>query len=258
MVAYEELFRSRVQHPPEVVPHRRWTRVRYPLPDRTIDVALWREPVETIIAAPARALDGFVLHMRHGRGGLDLGDPDFRRVYSIQTSDPGLARELLDTRTRALIAFTGRVAMPTRARDRCYSYTIAGGFVSARAATFDDHGDALEDTILAVDALAHRSDALADAWLRAADALGAQVRGQVWTVAGDLVLWIPRPSGAYTASVARRPPGNGAGPRRAELATRVVDDRQRVAWIETLTPSAAELRAAITELEGRRGGPPYR
>jgi hypothetical protein len=257
-VRYDELFRTRVVGPATSVVVGRFTRVRYPFADRVVDVAIASEQKGegTTVAAPCRALEGFFLQLRHDDRGsrtMLLGDAAFQLVYAIETSDAGLAIDLLDAPTRSLIAFTGHVTMPTRRRDRCYSYTIAQGFVSARSVAIEDSDEALEDAILAVDALSRRPDGLTASWRRTAAELGAEIRGEAWTVGGGLRLIVPSASGAYTVTVGEHAIGDAG-----TLATKVIDDAQAVVWIESLTPDAQRIRAAISQLSASRIRAPYR
>lgn len=258
MTPYDELFKNRVVGPATSVVIGRFTRVRYPFADRVVDIAIGSDRIDgTTVAARCRALDGFFLQLRHDdRGSRDvlIGDASFQLTYTIETSDHGLAIDLLDAPTRALIAFTGHMTMPTRRRDRCYSYTIAEGFVSARAMAPEESGEALEDTILAVDALAHRPDALAAIWRRTAEELGAEIRGETWTVAGDLRLIVPSAGGAFTVTVGERAHLDDT----TSLATKVIDDSHTLVWIDSLTPDAGRIRAAIAQLAAGRTREPYR
>jgi hypothetical protein len=259
VVRLDELFRTRVVGPATCAVVGRFTRVRYPFADRVIDVAVHNDAkgLGTTVAAPCKPLDGFLLKLRHddrGTRAVLLGDAAFQLTYAIETSDSGLAIDLLDAPTRGLIAFTGHVTMPTRRRDRCYSYTIAQGFVSARAQAEEDSGEALEDAILAVDALARRPEGLAAAWRRTAAELGGEVRGDTWTVGGDLRVIVPSTTGAYTVTIGERPLADDS----TALATKVIDDAQAVVWIDSLTPDPARIRAAIALLAGGRNRVPYR
>lgn len=257
-LALGELFRTRVIGPPDAQVVGRFTRVRYPFADRTIDVAIAVDNYHgTTVGTPCHALDGFLLRLVHddrGNDALGVGDAQFQVTYSIETSDAGLAIDLLDAPTRSLIAFTGHVTMPTRRRDRCYSYTIAQGFVSAHAAAAEESVEALEDVILAVDALARRPEAMTAAWHRLAVELDAEVRGELWTVAGGLVLVIASPTGAFTVTVGEH---LGTSPF-GSLATKVIDDAQTVVWIDSLTPDSARIRTAIAQLSAGRPREPYR
>jgi hypothetical protein len=257
VLPYAELFRSRVVGPATAVTVGRFVRVRYPFADRVVDIAVALDRFNgTIIGTPCRALDGFHLRLDHDdRGDSDfgIGDDVFQVTYSIETSDVGLAIDLLDAPTRSLIAFTGHVAMPTRRRERCYSYTIAQGFVSARAAALEESEEALEDAILAVDALARRTDAFTLAWRRIADELGAEVRGRGWSVGGGMVLVVASASGAYSITVGEH---DSLGHRG--LATKVIDDAHSVVWLDTLTPDPARIRTAIAQLSTTRHREPYR
>lgn len=257
VVPYTELFRSRVVGPARGVVVGRFTRLRFPFVDRVVDVAVATDRYAgTTVATPCRALDGFVLRLRHDDRGTQepvIGDVGFRLTYSIEATDLGIASHLLDAPTRSLIAFTGHVTMPTRRRDRCYSYTIAQGYVRAHAPAAEDSGEALEDVILAVDALARRPDALTAAWRGLARELDAQLRGDAWTVGGGLVLVVPHPTGAFSVTVGCRENGDAA-----RLATRVVDDAQAVVWIDSLAPDAGRIRTAIAQLAAGRARAPYR
>jgi hypothetical protein len=259
VVSLDELFRTRVVGPATSAVVGRFTRVRYPFADRVIDVAVHNDGkgLGTTVAAPCRALDGFLLKLRHddrGTRAVLLGDAAFQQTYAIETSDSGLAIDLLDAPTRALIAFTGHVLMPTRKRDRCYSYTIAQGFVSARAHAAEESEEALEDAILAVDALARRPEGLAAAWRRTAAELGAEVRGPTWTVGGDLRVIVPSATGAYTVTIGARTLTD----ETTQLATKVIDDAHAVIWIDSLTPDPGRIRAAIAKLAASRNRLPYR
>jgi len=258
VVGYDELFKTRVVGPATSVVVGRFTRVRYPFADRVVDVALSIDRLNgTTVGAPCRALDGFYLRLNHddrGDNEILLGDVGFQLTYTIETSDVGLAIDLLDAPTRALIAFTGHVTMPTRRRDRCYSYTIAQGFVSARTSAPEESGEALEDAVLAVDALARRPDALATAWRRTGAELGAEIRGQTWTVSGGLILIVPSAAGAFTVTVGERTRADDT----SALATKVIDDSQSLVWIDSLTPDAGRIRAAISQLSAGRTREPYR
>lgn len=256
---YDELFRTRVVGPVTAVVVGRFTRARYPFADRVIDVAVANDVKGegVIVAMPCKPLDGFFLQLRHddrGTRAVLLGDAAFQLTYAIETSDAGLAIDLLDPATRGLIAFTGHMAMPTRRSDRCYSYTIAQGFVSARAPACEDSAEALEDVILAVDALSRRPEGLAASWRRTAAELGAEVRGPTWTVGGDLRLIVPSSTGAYTVTIGDHRTADDS----SALATKVIDDAHAVVWIESLTPDATRIRAAIAQLAATRIRGPYR
>jgi len=258
-VDYDELFRTRVVGPATSVVVGRFTRVRYPFADRVIDVAISNDikGEGATVAMPCKPLDGFFLQLRHddrGTRAVLLGDAAFQLTYAIETSDAGLAIDLLDSATRGLIAFTGHMTMPTRRRDRCYSYTIAQGFVSARALASEDSVEALEDVILAVDALARRPEGLAAVWRRTATELGAEIRGDTWTTGGDLRVVVASAAGAYTVTIGERRTAEGS----SGLATKVIDDAGAVVWIESLTPDATRIRAAIAQLAATRIRAPYR
>jgi hypothetical protein len=257
VLTYTQLFRTRLAGPADSNVVGRFQRVRFPFPDRVVDIAIAEDRVEgTVVAARCKELDGFYLRLRHGEQQLDehqIGDEEFRNTYAIETSDLGLTVDLLDAETRSLIAFTGHALMPTRDRAHCYSYTIAQGFVSAWSPGMEERAESLEDTILAVDALARRPRAFADAWRRLAAALDAEIRGTTWTIGGDLRIVVPSPRGALTVAVATR-----AELGEPRLATRVIDDAGAVVWIEALVPDASRIRAAIARLSHGVSREPYR
>jgi hypothetical protein len=257
VLSYTQLFKTRLVGPVDSTLVGRFQRIRYPFADRVVDIAIAEDGVEgTVVAAQCKALDGYYLRLRHGEQQLEeyqIGDPDFRRTYALETSDLGLTMDLLDTETRSLIAFTGHALMPTRDRAHCYSYTIAQGFVSAWASAMEKRAESLEDTILAVDALARRPRAFGDAWRRVAAELDAEVRGTTWTIGGDLRIVVPSPRGAFTIAVATR-----AELGEPRLATRVIDDAGAVIWIEAVLPDASRIRAAIARLSHGVSREPYR